>query len=111
MAKRKSRNFVDYNKLRKSLEVRVEDIASAIGVTYHSLEKNPGSEKIQTGLRKIAYTYRVLSGMVGSEEGALIWLRAPNPEYDGLSPLEIITQGKIDAIIGYLEDVKKGSLY
>ena len=47
--------------------------------------------------------------MTKNESEIQLWLRAPNPEYGGLSPLGVISQGKIDSVIGYLEDIKKGS--
>lgn len=102
--------FVSYRNIGKTLEIKVKNLASAIGITSRSLQKNPKSEKTQVTLRKIAYTYRTLKEMLGSEEKALKWLRAPNPDYNGTSPLEIISQGKVDAIIRYLDDIKKGSL-
>jgi hypothetical protein len=48
--------------------------------------------------------------MLDTEEEIAIWLRAPNPDYDGLTPIEVITVGKMDSIIRYLEDIQKGSL-
>ncbi len=55
------------------------------------------------------YALELLKDMTKNESEIQLWLRAPNPEYCGLSPLEIISQGKIDSILGYLEDIKKGS--
>jgi len=47
--------------------------------------------------------------MTKNESEIKLWLRAPNPEYGGLLPLEIASQGKIDSVADYLEDIKKGS--
>ena len=74
------------------------------------MQKNPYSENIQDKLRKIVYILVLLKEMLRSEEEIAIWLRAPNPDYDGLSPMEIITAGKMDSIIRYLEDAQKGAL-
>jgi len=104
------RGYIDCRHLRENLGIKIKDLAMAVGVTPRTLEKNPRSEKAQTSLRKIAYIYSILEEMIGSEEGALVWLRAPNPDYDGASPLEIISQGKVDAIMRYLDDIKKGAL-
>ncbi len=104
------KGFVDYRNLKRGLEIRVRDLAQAIGVTTRSLEKNPKSERIQSTLRKIVYVYRILEEMLGNKDEALLWLRAPNPDYEGMAPFEIILRGKTDAIIRYLDDIKKGSL-
>ena len=58
----------------------------------------------------VLYVLELLKNMTENESEIQLWLlRAPNPEYGGLSPLEIISQGKIDSVVGYLEDIKKGS--
>jgi hypothetical protein len=102
--------FVDYQKLKERLGVKMVSLAQAIGKTQRALEKNPRSENIQYKLRKIVYILILLQEMLISREDIAMWLRAPNPDYDGLSPLEIITEGKMDSIIRYLEDIQKGSL-
>ena len=60
--------------------------------------------------RKIVYIHVLLKDMTKNESEIQLWLRAPNPEYGGSSPLEVISQGKIDSVVDYLEDIKKGSL-
>ncbi|MCK4765708.1 MAG: DUF2384 domain-containing protein [Candidatus Aminicenantes bacterium] len=102
--------FVDYRKLRNRLGIKAVKLAQAAGKTQRSMQKNPYSENIQDKLRKIVYILVLLKEMLRSEEEIAIWLRAPNPDYDGLSPMEIITAGKMDSIIRYLEDAQKGAL-
>lgn len=104
-----NKGYVDYTKLRTYLGLKVKNIAYIVGRTPRALEKNPQSEKVQKELRKMLYILELLKNMTKNESEIQLWLRAPNPEYGGLSPLEIISQGKIDSIIGYLEDIKKGS--
>ncbi len=104
------KGFIDYKSLRETLDVKVKDLAYASGITPRSLEKNPHSKKIQYALRKIAYIYNMLEEMTGSKKDALVWLKAPNPDYNGISPLEIILEGKVGEIIDYLDDIKKGAL-
>ena len=103
-----SEGYVDWIKLRKYLGLKVKNIAYIVGRTPRALEKNPRSEKVQKELRKLLYILELLKDMTKNESDIQLWLRAPNPEYGGLSPLEIISQGKIDSVIGYLEDIKKG---
>jgi uncharacterized protein (DUF2384 family) len=102
--------FVDYQKLKERLGIKMVSLAQAIGKTQRALEKNPRSENIQNKLRKIVYILILLQEMLNSREEIAMWLRAPNPDYEGLSPIEIITEGKMDSIIRYLEDIQKGSL-
>ncbi len=104
-----SEGYVNPTKLRAYFGLKASNIAHIVGRTTRSLEKNPRSEKVQIELRKIVYCHTLLKSMTNNESEILLWLRAPNPEYGGLSPLEIISQGKIDSIVNYLEDIKKGS--
>jgi len=103
-----SEGYMDYKKLRMYLGLKVKDIAHIVGRSTRTLEKNPRSEKVQKELRKLGYTLELLKDMTKNRSKTQLWLRAPNPEYAGLSPLEVISQGKVDSIIGYLEDIMKG---
>jgi uncharacterized protein (DUF2384 family) len=102
--------FVDYRRLKERLGIKMIKLARATGKTQRAIQKNPYSENIQEELRKIVYILVLLQEMLDSYEEISIWLRAPNPDYDGLSPIEVITEGKMDSIIRYLEDIQKGSL-
>jgi hypothetical protein len=102
--------FIDYKKLINRLGIKAVKLAQAAGKSHRALQKNPYSENIQEKLRKIVYILVLLNEMLDSKEEISIWLKAPNPDYDGLTPLEIITNGHMDSIIRYLQDIQKGSL-
>ncbi len=105
-----SNGFVDYQKLRKNLHVKVKSLAAALGKTPRAIEKNPRSDNIQKGLRKIVYIMALLKEMLESENDINIWMKAPNPDFGGLSPWEVIQDKDMDAVIDYLADIKKGAL-
>jgi len=102
--------FVDPHKLQKRFGIKSIKIARALEITQPALQKSPHSDNIQLRLRKIVYILTLLREMLHSDRDIDIWLRAPNPDYDGLSPIEVITQGKMDSLINYLVDIKKGAL-
>ena len=103
-----SEGYMDHKKLRNYLGLRSRDMANIVGRSTRTLEKNPRSENVQKELRKIGYLLELLTEMTSNRSQIQLWLRAPNPEYGGLSPLEVIIKGKIDSVIGYLEDIMKG---
>lgn len=105
-----SKGDVDYNKLRAILNIRVKTIAAAVGKTMRAIEKNPHSEAIQKKLRKIVFIISLLKEMLGTETEALIWIKSPNPEFGGISPMDAIVEGEVDAVIEYLLDIRKGAL-
>ena len=104
--------FVDYQVLKKQLHIKVKSLADAIGKTPRSIERNPNTEGIQKGLRKIVYIIALLKEMIPASKVKkewLIWLKSPHPEFDGLTPWEVIQKGDCDAIIGYLQDIQHGN--
>jgi hypothetical protein len=103
-----SEGYMDHKKLRNYLGLRSRDMANIVGRSTRTLEKNPRSENVQKELRKIGYLLELLTEMTNNRSQIQLWLRAPNPEYGGLSPLEVIIKGKIGSVIGYLEDIMKG---
>jgi len=103
-----SEGYMDQKKLRNYLGLRSRDMANIVGKSTRTLEKNPRSENVQKELRKIGYLLELLTEMTSNRSQIQLWLRAPNPEYGGLSPLEVIIKGKIGSVIGYLEDIMKG---
>jgi len=103
-----SEGYMDHKKLRNYLGLRSRDMANIVGRSTRTLEKNPRSENVQKELRKIGYLLELLTEMTSNRSQIQLWLRAPNPEYGGLSPLEVIIKGKIGSVIGYLEDIMKG---
>lgn len=104
------KGLVDYHQLQKHLNVRIKTLARVVGKTPRTLEKNPGSETIQKELRKVVSVISLLKEMLESETEILIWLKAPNPEFGGLCPWDVIVRNEIDAVITYLIDIRKGAL-
>lgn len=102
--------YIDYRRLREQLGIKSMKLAKALGKTQRYLQKNSQAEGIQKELRKLAYMMVLLKEMLGSREEILIWLNSPNPDYEDLTPIEIIIKGKSDSLIRYLEDIQKGSL-
>jgi uncharacterized protein (DUF2384 family) len=101
---------VNYHKLAAGLTVRVKDLSSAIHKTTRALEKNYKTNNIQQDLRKIVYIWILLREMLGSDSEILQWLKSPNPDFDGAAPIEIICDGRSEAIIDYLSNIKTGQL-
>ena len=58
------KGFVDYRKLKERLHIKVKTLAAAIHRTPRALEKNPRSENMQKGLRKIVHIISLLKEML-----------------------------------------------
>lgn len=101
---------VNYRKLAEGLGVRVKDLSQAVHKTTRALEKNYKSKNIQQNLRRIFYIWVLLREMLGSDTENLQWLKSPNPDFDGMAPLDVICDGKAEAVIDYLSNIKTGQL-
>ncbi len=101
---------INYRKLAHGLTIRIKDLSVAVHKTTRSLEKNYKSRNIQRDLRKISYIWILLRDMLGPGSDILMWLKSPNPDFDGLSPLDMICKGKSEAVIDYLSNIKTGQL-
>lgn len=101
---------VNYRKLAEGLTLRVKDLSTAVHKTSRSLEKNYKSQTIQQDLRKILYIWILLRQMLGSDTSILQWLKSPNPDFDGLAPIDVVCQGKAESVIDYLSNIRTGQL-
>lgn len=52
----------------------------------------------------------LLHEALGSEAAVSQWLKSPNPDFGGLIPEDLMSQGKYDAIIDYLKNIQNGQL-
>ena len=58
-------------------------------------------------IRRLAYMDVLLRDLVGNQ-GASEWLRTPNPGFRGEAPVDLMTSGRIEAVIDVLELLADG---
>lgn len=102
--------LINLDNLRKELGLTVEQMAQAVGKNLRTLQKNPRSRPIQERLTRIVAVLTLLHELAENAEEAQLWLNAPNPDYAGLTPKQLIIQGKAQALIDYLNEVRTGAL-
>lgn len=101
---------INYKKLAEGLTLRVKDLSMAVHKTTRSLEKNYKSKTIQQDLRKILYIWVLLRQMLGPGSSILQWLKSPNPDFDGVAPIDAVCQGKAESVVDYLSNIRTGQL-
>ncbi|MBI3803575.1 MAG: DUF2384 domain-containing protein [Nitrospirae bacterium] len=101
---------INLDNLRKELGLTVEQMAQAVGKNLRTLQKNPRSRPIQERLTHIVAVLTLLHELTENAEEAQLWLNAPNPDYAGLTPKQLIIQGKAQALIDYLNEIRTGAL-
>ena len=97
----------DAKRIAERLGVSINRLAPATGVSQQALSKRPDSPRAQKGLAAIA---RVLAALdeLHPARAAKMWLNAPRPQLDDTAPLELILQGRADAVARMLERALEG---
>ena len=98
---------LDAKRIAQRLGVSVNRLAPATGVSQQALSKRPDSPRAQKGLAFIA---RVLAALdeLHPAAGAKMWLNTPRFRLGDAAPLELILQGRADAVARMLERALEG---
>ena len=84
-------------------------LAQMTSLTPGALRKNPSSERAQPAARRFVGVLGGMTRLLGSRKAALIWLRAPHPELEGHSPLDLLYGKHFEAVEGLVRDFVSGS--
>lgn len=102
--------LINLDNLKKELGFTLEQMAQAVGKNLRTLQKNPRSRPIQERLTQIVAVLTLLHELAENTQEAQVWLNAPNPDYAGMTPKQLILQGKAQALIDYLNELRAGAL-
>lgn len=87
--------------LRTTLGLSVRDFARLTGFSERSVTGwEAGRPMTEPARRKLTEVRRFYDSLVGLVDAAAVpdWLRAPNPAFGDLKPLEVIERGEIDRL-------------
>jgi uncharacterized protein (DUF2384 family) len=51
---------------------------------------------------------RATEAISGDRAQAVAWLRIPIPDFDGKTPMDLIDEGRTDALLCYLSSIESG---
>ena len=104
-----SHGRVDTEAVAKRLGVKMAVLAHALGMKPDTLRKNPVRESAQPIAQRLVAVIAELTRLFdGDEKSALIWIRKPNPDLEGASPLQVISEGDLDVVEGIVEAIASG---
>ena len=87
--------FLSADRVSKQLGVTLSELARLIGVARNSLTAKSGA--------------RMASEMAGDENRATIWFKhQPIPGWAGKTAYDLVSEGKSDKVLAYLEAVRSG---
>lgn len=99
---------IDAKKVAALLGVPLAETARILGRNLSTVHKTPGAQALQPRLAKLEQILAALHRLAGSNENLRIWLKAPNPELDGRTPIDLLNDGKMEVVAGLLEDALLG---
>lgn len=101
--------LVDLGAVSKGTGVPLSRLAAYTGVSERRLRDNPAAPKAQSRAREFVSILRDLTHLLGDRKEALIWLRDPQPELEERVPLDLILEGKTEAVKGLVRRLGTGA--
>lgn len=106
---------LDVLRLKEALGLTIEELAAATGRSSRSAARwlateglSPAGGTAARSIRRLAYLESLLSEVLGADQYS-DWLRTPNPGFRGAAPVDLMTAGKLEEVIGVLEVLGDGT--
>lgn len=99
---------IDARRLATYLDVPLSTLARAVGKDYKAVFKSPASAPIQPRLAPIHRTVVALERILGSRSGALAWLKGPNEKLGGITPMQLVLEGRCEVVAQLLDAALAG---
>jgi len=101
---------LDGVRLAEFLDLPTKDVADITGFTDRYVRKDPDAPSFQDSLRKVALIIRGLLRLTGGDVGQVkIWLKAPHPDLEDASPLDLMRGHEIDVVVDLVDDMLSGA--
>jgi hypothetical protein len=94
-----------------ALSLQVKELADLAGVHRTTVAEKPTNPKLQSFLRDALRALSAAAEVSGGDMNrAAYWFRnVPIPEFDHRTAADLVSGGRVDAVIAYLESIEGGS--
>lgn len=90
-------------------QVDIQTLADQAHVHRNTLTRAPESESVQRFLRESIRVTRAALDVAGDVEKAIFWFKnSPIPTFDYKTPQTLISEGRTEALIRYLQSLQAG---
>lgn len=105
-----SRPFSSPTRFASAFGLRQQELADLAGVQRATVSAALGNSKLQKFMRDARRVISAAMEVQPDRSHALYWFRnAPSPEFSHRTAEQLVSRGKVDAIISYLESTGSGS--
>ncbi|QEE23335.1 DUF2384 domain-containing protein [Rhodanobacter glycinis] len=96
-------------KVARTMSLRLQDLADSAHVHRNTLNARPQSPKVQALLQSMLRVLSAATEAFGNREVALSWMRnEPVPAFRHKTALDLVCEGRTEAVVSYLESVSAG---
>lgn len=101
--------FLSPVKVAQAFSMQLQDLADSAHVHRNTLNARPQSPKVQALLQSILRALSAATEAFGNREVALSWMRnEPVPAFRHKTALDLVREGRTEAVVSYLESVSAG---
>ncbi len=101
--------FLSSRRVAEQLGVTLSELAKLIGVARNTLTAKSSERRVDSALSPIVRILAMASDMAGDESRAVIWFKhQPIPGWAGKTAYDLVSEGKTDRVLAYLEAVRSG---
>ena len=104
-----SQTALSPEKLADELEVPIQKLASLARVHRNTVSLSPKSPKLQDAMVDVVRVLSAAHALTGDIDRALFWFRnQPIADFDHFTPMQLVEQGKVQAVIDYIDSISAG---
>jgi hypothetical protein len=105
-----SRTALSPERLADALELPLQRLAALAHVHRNTVTMAPTSPKLQDAMVDVVRVLSAAHALNGDIDRALFWFRnQPIAEFDHLTAMQLVEQGKVQAVIDYIESISGGA--
>lgn len=91
------------------LRLDMQTLAAQAHVHRNTISRAPDAESVQRYLRESVRVMRAAVDITGSVEKAIFWFKnSPLPTFDYKTPQELVSEGRTDTLIRYVQSLQAG---
>lgn len=102
-------SFLSARLVADRLGVTLAELAKLIGVARNTLTAKSSARKVDAALSSVVRILAMAGEMAGDDSRAVIWFKhQPIPGWAGKTAYDLVSEGKADKVLAYLEAVRSG---
>jgi uncharacterized protein (DUF2384 family) len=91
------------------LSLDMQTLAAKAHVHRNTISRAPNAESVQGYLRESVRVMRAAADMAGSVEKAIFWFKNnPLPPFDYKTPQDLVSEGRTEDLIRYIQSLQAG---